>query len=337
MKNQLPPGYQFRPATMQDLEPTVRMLNEWSRNVLGGDSFEAIFIASLWSTPGFDLERDTRLVLTPQGEIVGYYEVWDIDDPHVHVNLWGRVHPAHTGCGIGSYLLEWAEERGRIAIPRAPEAARVIMVGHCLSMEQSAVDLFLGAGFDLVRYSLRMVILLDSLPPEPAWPEGISVRTLVRGQDEAATLQAVRDSFKDHWGYVDHPFEAELARWEHFMETDDIFDPSLWNLAIAGGQVVGMALNYPYVDDDHDMGWVSTLGVVREWRRRGLGLALLQHSFHQFYQRGKRKVGLGVDAESLTGATRLYLKAGMQPDPARQWSIFEKEIRPGIELGTQSV
>jgi mycothiol synthase len=337
MKNSLPSGYQFRPVTMEDLEPTVAMLNEWSRKMLGVDAFETNFMGSEWATPGFYLEQDTRLVLAPDGAIVGYYELWDIDDPHVHINIWGRVHPAYTGRGIGSYLLEWAEERGRMAIPRAPEGARVVMTGHCLSTDRDAVDLFHNSGFDLIRYSLRMVIELDSPPPEPVWPEGITVRTLVRGQDEPAALQAVRDSFKDHWGYVPHPFEAELARWEHFMETDDIFDPSLWNLAIVGDQVVGTALNYPYVDDDHDMGWVGTLGVVRDWRRHGLGLALLQHSFREFYRRGKRKVGLGVDAESLTGATRLYLRAGMHPDPAREWSIFEKELRPGQELGTQSV
>ncbi len=58
------------------------------------------------------------------------------------------------------------------------------------------------------------------------------------------------------------------------------------------------------------MGWVGTLGVVREWRRHGLGLALLQHSFQQFYQRGKRKVGLGVDAQSLTGRDTPVLKGG---------------------------
>jgi mycothiol synthase len=106
---------------------------------------------------------------------------------------------------------------------------------------------------------------------------------------------------------------------------------------MAGDQVIGTALNYPYVDDDHEMGWVGTLGVVRDWRRNGLGLALLHHSFEEFHRRGKRKVGLGVDAQSLTGATRLYLKAGMNPDPRREWSIFEKELHPGKEYGTQSV
>ena len=337
MKNTLPHGYQSRPVTMEDLEPTVAMLNEWSQKVLGVKAFEVIDIGSLWSTPGLDLDRDTRLVLAPNGAIVGYYEVWDIDDPHAHVNIWGRVHPAYMGNGVGSYLIEWAEERGRMAIPKAPAGTRVTLMGHCLSADRDAFELFRNAGFNLIRHSLRMVIDLDGQPPEPVWPEGITRRTLVVGQDEPAALQAVRDSFQDHWGYVARPFEAELARWKHFMETDDIFDPSLWNLAIAGDQVVGIALNYPYVDDDHDMGWVGTLGVVRDWRRHGLGLALLQHSFQQFYRRGKRKVGLGVDAQNLTGATRLYLKAGMHPDPDREWSIFEKELRPGWELGTQSV
>jgi hypothetical protein len=44
-----------------------------------------------------------------------------------------------------------------------------------------------------------------------------------------------------------------------------------------------------------------------------------------------------VDADSLTGATRLYLKAGMQPDPKHTFLFYEKELRPGIELSTQRV
>lgn len=43
----------------------------------------------------------------------------------------------------------------------------------------------------------------------------------------------------------------------------------------------------------------------RPWRHKGIGLALLHHSFGAFYRRDIRKVYLGVDAQSLTGATRL--------------------------------
>ncbi|HEV2582694.1 MAG TPA: GNAT family N-acetyltransferase, partial [Ktedonobacteraceae bacterium] len=80
-------------------------------------------------------------------------------------------------------------------------------------------------------------------------------------------------------------------------------------------------------------GWVNTLAVLRPWRKQGLGMALLLHSFREFYQRGKRKVGLGVDSQNLTGATRLYQRAGMHV--AREHITYEKELRAGIELSTQ--
>jgi hypothetical protein len=66
-----------------------------------------------------------------------------------------------------------------------------------------------------------------------------------------------------------------------------------------------------------------------------LGLALLYHAFAEFRRRGKKQVGLGVDAGSLTGATRLYLKAGMHV--AQQSSLYEVELRPGQELGKQTL
>jgi ribosomal protein S18 acetylase RimI-like enzyme len=65
-----------------------------------------------------------------------------------------------------------------------------------------------------------------------------------------------------------------------------------------------------------------------------LGLALLQHTFRAYYQQGKDKVALGVDAESLTGATRLYEKAGMKV--VRETNTYEIELRAGEDLSTQA-
>ena len=77
------------------------------------------------------------------------------------------------------------------------------------------------------------------------------------------------------------------------------------------------------------IGWVGTLGVRRAWRKRGLGEALLLHSSGEFYKRGTKTIGLGVDAENPTGATRLYRKAGMKV--AAEYVIYEKELRAGRE------
>ena len=115
----------------------------------------------------------------------------------------------------------------------------------------------------------------------------------------------------------------------------EAYDPSLWFVAVDGDEIAGVSLCRPHWTEDLQMGWINTLGVRRPWRRQGLGQALLHASFNAFYQRGTLKVGLGVDASSLTGATRLYEKAGMLV--FRQNNQFEKEMRPGIELGTTTV
>jgi mycothiol synthase len=78
-----------------------------------------------------------------------------------------------------------------------------------------------------------------------------------------------------------------------------------------------------------DRGEVDVVGVRRPWRGRGLGLALLRHALGEFYRRGVREVGLSVDAESGTGAPRLYGRAGMRV--TESYVLFQKELRPGGE------
>ena len=58
-------------------------------------------------------------------------------------------------------------------------------------------------------------------------------------------------------------------------------------------------------------------------------MALLRHSFREFDRRGTPCVGLSVDAASLTGATRLYERAGMRV--VRKFDRYEKELRRGTE------
>jgi len=75
------------------------------------------------------------------------------------------------------------------------------------------------------------------------------------------------------------------------------------------------------------IGWIGTIAVRRPWRKKGLGLALLRHTFGEFYQRGTNTIGLGVDSANLTGATRLYERAGMVV--AGEFAMYEKELRAG--------
>jgi ribosomal protein S18 acetylase RimI-like enzyme len=42
------------------------------------------------------------------------------------------------------------------------------------------------------------------------------------------------------------------------------------------------------------MGWVGMLGVRPAWRRRGLAEALLRHAFAEMYERGQRRIYVGM-------------------------------------------
>jgi mycothiol synthase len=324
----------MRPAKMDDVEAVTALLNACSIEQIGQAQVEAHEIRNRWQSPYLNLETDTRVVVAPNGEFAGFGGVWDVQ-PRVRIYGGGHVHPEYKGRGIGTALCQWTEERARQAIPKAPEGARVALLQGTLSTDTAAQELLCKQGYQLVRHAFRMVIEMDAPPPEPVVPEGITIRRFIRGQEEHTLILAVREVFKDQWGYVEHPFEEEYEEWMHWIDNNPDYDPSLWFVAVEGEEIAGMSLCHPKVVEDPEMGWVNVLGVRRPWRRRGLALALLHHSFGQFYRRGKRKVGLDVDAQSLTGATSLYEKAGMHVQ--RQHAIYEKELRPGEDLSTQSV
>jgi ribosomal protein S18 acetylase RimI-like enzyme len=179
------------------------------------------------------------------------------------------------------------------------------------------------------HYGWEMEMELEEQPPEPEWPDGITVRCRTEGEGRAL-FTAEREAFKDHRGHVDEPFEEAFERWTHLFEKHPEGDPSLWFVAEEGEEIAGFSFCMPRSPEDPERGWIQSLGVLRPWRMRGLGLALLLHSFREFHRRGSRRVALGVDAQSLTGATRLYEKAGMRVTGEFAW--YEKELRPGREM-----
>lgn len=331
----LPEGFTARGAQSDDIESAVVMYNRWSHSVIGRDEISAPeILRTEWKSPNFDPAEDIRVVFAPGGQMVGYVEVWTTSRPPVHPWIWGRVDPDFEGMGIGTWLLDWAERRALQALEHVPADLRFApRIGTYRQAERPKM-LFEKFGYQHIRSSYQMLIEMDGPVPEPEFPAGITLRTYHPETDAEAVYRAENDSFRDHFGYVEQPFEEGLQRWRHFWE-QEIIDPTLLFIAMDGDEIAGFSLCPPHSFDDPDMGWVGTLGVRRPWRKRGLGLALLRHSFNEFYRRDKHKVGLGVDAQNLTGALRLYESAGMHVHQA--YDQYEKELRPGREISVQSL
>ena len=310
-----PPGdIRIRPATLADLEGVARLIAATDEALTGTSSYEDELrsLRNDWTAHSdFNLATDSWLALAPDGEIVGYESAYEFDSNEA-AQCDGYVHPAHTGRGIGTRLLRLAQVRVRAATDGKPTRLRA----GVYSSDEAARQLFEGEGFQAVRHFWQMRIALNEETPAPAWPAGITVRQFVPGQDERVVYETIEGAFADHWGHA----ERAQEQWEEANMRAENFDPSLWFLAFEGDTPAGAALAF----QNADKGWVRGLGVLRPWRRRGLATALLLHTFGAFYRRGERTVGLGVDAASLTGATRVYERVGMRIH--QRFDTFEKTV-----------
>jgi mycothiol synthase len=160
-----------------------------------------------------------------------------------------------------------------------------------------------------------MEIDLADEPPEPD-VSGFIIRDYQPGEDDRALHAMHQEAFADHWEFTPQPIEKWLT-WRH--ERSD-YAPELWRVGLDGNEIAGAALCF----GERHLGWVLDLAVGPRWRKRGLGLALLQSGFRALWQRGHTHVGLEVDSENETGATRLYERAGMRV--TRRYATYEKRL-----------
>lgn len=272
-----------------------------------------------------DLERDAWAVTTDEGMVAtGGVMVHG----QVQHRLMLNVVPDWRRRGIGSVLLANLEARSAELVAGAPDGARVVAQAWTKGDWEPGLAFARRHGYTVSRRFYRMTITMTEPPPAPAWPDGVAVRAFRPGVDERAVFEAVEEAFTDHWGHLPMDFDV----WRRRFDRDD-FDPSLWFLAVDGetGQIAGTSL----CSVIPGMGWVGSLSVRRPWRRRRLASALLNHTFGVFWERGQRTVGLGVDAGSLTGATRLYESVGMSV--SEHYDQVEKEMRPGRDLAVRDL
>ena len=313
MADDLPSGFIFRPPLTTDAQGVADLIA--ARDIADYGSADASVeeVQNYWRAPRFDLAQDARIIIAPDGLLVGYEEIYPRS--HERLEFDGCVHPREAGRGLGTLLLRWAEQHARERAAKTPATGQVILRGSTAAVDQNADALFDAEGFALVRQFWRMEIEMTSPPDRPLWPAGIRFRAMRPDHDERVVHAVIEEAFADHWGHVPRSFED----WEQGTLHSDGFDLSLTFVAFDGHEVAGVVVNR-----HRDIAWVGQLAVRRAWRKRGLGLALLLHSFSAFYQRGDRVVGLGVDAQSLTGATRLYEKAVMRV--TRRFDTYEKVI-----------
>lgn len=294
-----------RPITAEDLPALAAFLADDETHLFGRPSRVGVADVTAWLS-GVDLSTDSWL-FDEDGSLLAAGWVEKHHDTGVAI---GIVHRDHRGRGLGSQVVERAEER-----LRALGVGRVHAV--TLAPDVAAEPLLTGRGYREVRRFWDMTIELGEDPPlEPRLPEGLRIAPF--SSDLAHDFHgALEEAFSEHWEFQPSPFdewwERQIARPDH--------DPSLWFLVRTDDEVAAATRNDP---ERSGGGWIGAIGVRRAWRGQGLAKALLLHSFREFHRRGQRRVGLGVDSENPTGATKLYESVGMVVDSEQV--VWEKAL-----------
>ncbi|MFJ5262321.1 GNAT family N-acetyltransferase [Streptomyces sp. NPDC088387] len=290
----------IRPATLADAPVITALLNEVDLIEIGRPETDQHTVEADLKHPEADLDRNSWLAFDGE-RLVAYGLLWD-ESGGERVDIDHYVLPDHQEAG--QRILAAMEER---ALGRAREngAGRAVVHLHLNSSPTTDTALLTARGWTVVRrYHVltRPVDARQDLAPEP--PAGVRVRACATEADRAVVHKLAQETFADHFDFQPRDYD----HWMADIDADRLDWSLVWILSVDGVGDAGFLLSR---DDREAMGWIRTLGVVREARGRGLGGFLLQHAFAVFAARGRDTVGLGVDTSNTTGAPQLYGRNGM--------------------------
>lgn len=300
--------FMVRPATLSDLDTVYNLIVQQNTADFGHALLSIEDLRQRWQAPDFSLSGHSQIAFSADDQLLGYAEIRPYHPTQFSTQLY--LSPTLSSNEIGQQLLTVLE---------ASLEPGIQLIAQVSSKNARNQQIFAAAGYERGLTFHIMEIEMTEAPPAPVWPAGVRVRPFTPNHDEQTTYATDEAASQDK-GYAN---PMSFTAWAKRMGLNtERFDPELWFLACHEEELVGVALNFYLAESE--CGLIDHLGVRRNWRGRGIGLALLQHSFAAFFAREIKKVQLSVDSGSLTNAPRLYEKAGMQT--VQTYHIYSKTI-----------
>ncbi|HEY9440937.1 MAG TPA: mycothiol synthase [Streptomyces sp.] len=248
----------------------------------GTDDSEAVSEQGRLRLRGGHRDGVRHFLLTADGVLAGYAQLEDTDPVEAPAAEL-VVHPAHRGHGhgraLGAALLAATGKRLRVWAHGGKSAAR-----HLAQV----------LGLSLFRELRQLRRPLDPQAiPEPVLPAGVTVRTFVPGQDDAAWL-AVNSA-----AFAHHPEQGSLTQRDlDDRKAEPWFDPEGFFLAERDGAIIGFHWTKVHADAHEPLGEVYVVGILPSAQGGGLGKALTAIGLRHLAARGLRTAMLYVDADN---------------------------------------
>ncbi|MEV6172488.1 GNAT family N-acetyltransferase [Streptomyces sp. NPDC051954] len=293
-------AYALRPAGLIDAPAITELLNDIDRIEIGRPETDLHTVEADLKHPETDLEQDSWLAFH-RDRPVAYGLLWD-ESAGERIDVDHYVLPDHQPAGLR--ILAAMEDR---ALVRAREngADRAVVHLHLNTEPTLDTALIRARGWSVVRrYHVLHRPLDPARDPVPQPPPGVRLRACTEEADRVRVHALYQAGFAQHFDFQPRTYR----QWLHDIDAETLDWSLVWIVSAEDSGDVGFLIAR---DDREAMGWIRSIGVLREARARGLGGLLLRHAFAAFATRGRDTVGLGVDTANATGAPGLYARHGM--------------------------
>jgi mycothiol synthase len=194
------------------------------------------------------------------------------------------------------------------------------------SDQKDRIQLLEGLEFKRVRVFSWMEINPANVSQNMGENKQVAVRPLHKDLDEDIKLfnRLDNESFKEHFNHRPDTLEET----HHHLLSNPYFREQEVFFAVLDGESVGyigVGIDEKYnLEKKVKAGEIFTIGVLKRYRRTGIGARLMLHGLETLKAKGMTKAILGVDDYNPTKALKLYEKVGFRAK--KQDFVFEREL-----------
>ena len=240
----------------------------------------------------------------------------------IYASMTGVVDPQWRHRGIGGALLHWQAERARhlIGAERAgadPGSTTATAPAHVVTTvledDEHMMEHMRELGFTARRWYREVRRRLDVEIPQVDLDGFLTIEPWSEELDEAAH-RAHNQAYAEGFG-------AASVSLEEWRAGRAYFAPEWSFIAVDRSgdraRVAGYLRSGRYEQDWEALGWregyTDMLGVLADYRSRGVAPALLTAAMHAYLRDGMQYAAAGVDSDDPTGAVNLYRELGFTP------------------------